>query len=153
MEETKAKRTWAYGYVTEMWQEMFFGTQEGISHLHPSHMSRQSTWRSFGVFTCSAMEIYYHCEKGESNDSSNDTSYIIDIMYSLYILSFINKIGTMASSDNHIEVSAFHIVRMGAVCICTWGVVHHMTDTSVLLWRSLLPITASSHRLRMQWSR
>jgi hypothetical protein len=51
-------------------------------------------------------------------------------MYTLYILSFINRIGTMVSSGSHIAASAYHTVHTEAVRIHIAWVARHTTDTS-----------------------
>ena len=53
-------------------------------------------------------------------------------MYNLYMLSFINRIGTRLSSGNHIAASAYRTARMeaDAVCIRTFGEARHTTYTS-----------------------
>jgi hypothetical protein len=51
-------------------------------------------------------------------------------MYTLYILSFISKIGTMISSGTRTAASAYHTVHTEAVCIRIAWVALHTTDTS-----------------------
>ena len=83
------------------------------------------------------METYRRCEESKSHDSQNDTSYkkvinVIDIMYNMYMLSFINRTDTRLSSGNHIAASAYRTVCMevDAVCIHIVSAAHHTTDTS-----------------------
>lgn len=83
------------------------------------------------------METYHRCEESKSHDSQNDTSYkkvidVIDIMYNLYMLSFINRTGIRLSSGNHIAASAYRTVHTeaDAVCIRIVWAAHHMIYTS-----------------------
>jgi hypothetical protein len=74
MEQGASQSKAAHGNVEKMWKEMFFGTQDFLSHLPKRNMSCESSWCCRCLYSRTPVETSKYGQACQILDASNEWS-------------------------------------------------------------------------------